>query len=442
MRRLTIALAALAAIACGSDYNEPDPRLISGGGVGDGELSGTIHVHVIDSITERPIADAATVVADQTLQTDSNGLATFSSSQLNAPQTVRASASGYAAAAWYGVDGANVTVPLAPRSLAAALPTLTIAGTIAGWDSLAPPSAGHYLMAVVEYTRRLDMSDPANTISQGSSGGIPNNACYVDSAAITPCSFSISTRTGPQGLHAFIVDGDDRGTPGDFSDDTTTVIGFAYRGGLVGEAGVDQSAIALEIFDPSELFPVSLSFPDSILSVIGLGGIELGNDGVIVFTAEATDGSPGIVLPSLTGPFTGANYWVIGTAAPDGIGTSDQRTTFVRDIVDMESLSVGTFLDEQPALEHVDGDRYALGATSGATLRRVEVTDAVGDFRWTGLVLDTRTTIEVRALVTATGVLTARATAIEVDISPNDFALPTALRQVDRLSVGIASLSR
>ena len=48
MRTTTFVLTALIA-ACS---NSPDPRVIHGGGIGDGEIDGTLNVYVIDHDTE------------------------------------------------------------------------------------------------------------------------------------------------------------------------------------------------------------------------------------------------------------------------------------------------------------------------------------------------------------------------------------------------------
>src|SRR3569623_1583707 len=84
--------------ACG---NSPDPRVIKGGGVGDGAIDGVVNVYVIDYDTYAPIADATVEVAGKQQQTDDTGLVV--QSDVSGPQTIAVKA-----AVWQDVNGANV----------------------------------------------------------------------------------------------------------------------------------------------------------------------------------------------------------------------------------------------------------------------------------------------------------------------------------------------
>jgi predicted secreted protein len=53
--------------ACGG--NDVDPRVIAGGGVGDGEIDGELNVYVIDTSTDAPIAGAMVQVGAESSRT-------------------------------------------------------------------------------------------------------------------------------------------------------------------------------------------------------------------------------------------------------------------------------------------------------------------------------------------------------------------------------------
>src|SRR5665811_496792 len=73
----------IGAAACG---NSPDPRLIKGGGVGDGAIDGLVNVYVIDNDTYAPIVDATVEIDNKDQQTDDTGLVIFQ--DVSGPQTV------------------------------------------------------------------------------------------------------------------------------------------------------------------------------------------------------------------------------------------------------------------------------------------------------------------------------------------------------------------
>ena len=73
----------LAVAACG---NNPDPRVIAGGGIGDGAIDGTLNVYVIDNDTQEPLVDAIVQIGSTRIVTDETGLVMFS--DLSGAQTV------------------------------------------------------------------------------------------------------------------------------------------------------------------------------------------------------------------------------------------------------------------------------------------------------------------------------------------------------------------
>src|SRR6478672_5448254 len=102
--RLSFAFLAFV-VACGG----PDPRLIKGGGIGDGSIDGTLNIYVIDNETEQPIQGATVEVGTSQKSTDKNGLAIY---DVSGAQTITVSATGYRGTVWVKADGANVTIPV------------------------------------------------------------------------------------------------------------------------------------------------------------------------------------------------------------------------------------------------------------------------------------------------------------------------------------------
>src|SRR3978361_1271575 len=132
----TFFVLALLVAACG---NSPDPRLIKGGGVGDGAIDGVVNVYVIDNDSYAPIVDATVEVAGKQATTDDTGLVIFQ--DVSGAQTAAVKAAGYRGAVWQGVNGANLTIPVNKLGNLTAQQA-TLSGTVANWDAVTVPS-GH-----------------------------------------------------------------------------------------------------------------------------------------------------------------------------------------------------------------------------------------------------------------------------------------------------------
>src|SRR5688500_129245 len=100
-------------ISCGGVSGPAMPRLIPGGGIGDGAINGQLYVHVIDEDTRAVVGSAPVRVgesADPTpceVTTDTTGVATFEAEgcpDLKGPVTVTVSATGYAPVTWIGAN--------------------------------------------------------------------------------------------------------------------------------------------------------------------------------------------------------------------------------------------------------------------------------------------------------------------------------------------------
>ena len=226
-------------ISCGGVSGPAMPRLIPGGGIGDGAINGHLYVHVTDDDT-RAVVGSATVrigaSADPTpceVTTDSTGLATFEPEgcpDLKGPVTVTVSATGYAPTTWIGVNGTNLTIPIRSKARPA-IETATVTGTIAGWADLPAPAANHQTLALIGASQAPDLGDRANDIPQGMrdvlvaglvTTSVAANIC-VRNALVDDCDWRLTTRTGPQAHFAIIVDQDTKGTDAE-ADDTITVL--------------------------------------------------------------------------------------------------------------------------------------------------------------------------------------------------------------------------
>src|SRR5262245_31742764 len=207
--------------ACGGGKNDADPRLIAGGGIGDGEISGVLNVYVIDEDTDEPIAGAVVSVGEPEAEpltgtTDSSGLYRFEDDSLGGGQTITVTADGYAPATWFGANGANVTITLS-GSGTPDVPQAVLTGGITGWDAM-DPDPGHFFLALVLYSQTTQLGDAVNEIDQGGiTGQLPPNSCTRP--ALGNCNWTLKSRAGEVAIYALLIDIDDNGTAADMTDD-------------------------------------------------------------------------------------------------------------------------------------------------------------------------------------------------------------------------------
>src|ERR1051325_2158880 len=94
----------------GPTGNRPPPRVIPGGGIGDGAIDGVVNLYVIDDATRDPIAGATVRVGGLDGSTADTGL--FVADGVAGPQTISVRAGGYRSELWIAANGANCTVDL------------------------------------------------------------------------------------------------------------------------------------------------------------------------------------------------------------------------------------------------------------------------------------------------------------------------------------------
>jgi hypothetical protein len=399
----------MVATGCG---NSPDPRVIKGGGVGDGAIDGLVNVYVIDNETYAPIVDATVEIAGTQQTTDDTGLVIFQ--DVSGAQTVAVKAAGYRGAVWQDVDGANLTIPVTKLGNLTAQQA-TLSGTLAAWDTVTV-AAGHVKAAVVGYSQSDDLGDPANNITTPNNG----NVCVGNPST---CTWSIATRTGAVTLTAAIVDLDPHGNA-DASDDTYTIIGWATAPSVQVDAGIDQSGLTLTQLDAAKLQRVSIDYgtpPDALTKHDALIGIELTKSEVVQLPVLSSGATSALVpLPSAFAP--NATYRL--TAIAQTATTMGPQSVILQRGQTSTSLSAAAWLPT-PANVTATRTSASLDKVSGAKLHSVQWSDANGILLEITLFDAAKTTTTVPSLLAlpASGTLTVKAQGIGADLDLGNFSL-------------------
>jgi len=401
------ALLLVALLGCSNDV---DPRLIHGGGVGDGSIDGEVNVFVIDDATDQPIAGATVEVDGRQQTTTTDGLVTFK--DVDGPQTVAVKASNYRSAVWDGVDGANVTIPL--RLAKPVADSATLAGTIAGWESIVVP-AGHLKAALVLYSWSNKLGDAANNLPQTGA-----NLC-----AGQMCNWSLVSRTGTVTVIAAIVDRDPKGNL-DPSDDTQSIIGWAYKTGVTVEQGVNQSGLVLAMVEAGNLQNVTIDKgapPAALTNVLWLVGIELTADETVQLAAFINTDPTTVLVPNRT-VFGGTATYRLTAIAQTTAGDMGAQSIVLRQGLTTTALATDTWLNT-PTGVTITRTSAAWQPVPGAMLHSAAWADATGGLLEITAFDPKQTSVEVPALVAlpASGTLAARIQAIGADLDVNDFSL-------------------
>jgi hypothetical protein len=426
MRRsqaVLLVLVSAAAGACGDGGGgisaPPVPRMIPGGGVGDGKISGYLNVFVVDDETDAVVSSAAVRVGDSAATTacdaltDSTGIASFdppSCPSLVGPVNVTVSATGYAPSTWIGVNGRNLTVNV--RSISApAFGRATVYGTIAGWDALPAPAANHQTLALVGASQLPGLGDRENEMDQGKRtidvdvGGtlypfdIDANLC-ARNALVNDCNWRLTTRTGAQAHYGIILDQDTKGNDVD-SDDTFTVIAWALKRNLSFGNGASASGEVLEIIRDADMQSLAASFasaPSGLDYVGALPALELGAEGRIGIILPALDSTSMMTrVPKLTGILADAHYDLIATAR-DAIDEPQPVTLrWLRHVDISTTVAVSGWLQPPTAIAMSNG-RFSFSPSPGATVHGAELQTQTGERRWSITVFDGSTSFTLPGL--------------------------------------------
>jgi hypothetical protein len=397
-------------VACSNDV---DPRIIPGGGIGDGEIDGELNVHVIDSAGDTPIANATVRVGDVEGTTTEKGLVTFA--DVEGAQTVVVKASGYRSTVWVGANGANVTIPLNKLATTPA-DSATLSGTIPGYSSITVP-AQHIKAALVFYSQTDQLGDAANELMTPNNG----NICFGDQ----PCTWNLVSRTGAVTVIAAIIDRDTKGTVAE-ADDTQTVIGWAFKGGITVEKGVDQSGMTLDMVEAGNIETVTIDYgtpPAGLPEKNAIVGIELSKDEVIQipFTFFMPD-ETSFPVPKPSVFASGARYRLSAIANMTS-GDMGAQSILLERGLSGPTLTAGEWL-VPPTNVNATRTSASFDRVANAKVHGVTWSDATGEILEITL-WNNATTVDVPSLVAlpSSGMLRANVSGIGADIDVGDFSL-------------------
>lgn len=399
-----------AMLGCGGELatvdqiNDATPEEIVGGGVGSGAIDGKINVYAIDALTDAPIAGASVRVgeADDATPlegtTDATGLVTFKDGSLQGASTITVTAADYVATSWFGVNGANVTIPLRPTK-PPTIETANVSGTIAGWDNLTN-ATNHVYLAFVGYSWSGDLGDAANDIQQPMGMGLPPNTCLKlpPPAPAQPCAWKLVTRTGKQIHFGILVDVDTKGTFMDQNDDTRAFYGYAFKTGVDLKAGDNVTGEVLEMLPADGLIDLKLTVPAAPPGMDESAAIpllDMGDEGQLPFYFGAEIALTKI--PSLAGIFASGRYDVIAQARVMG-KPYPQTATYMR-AADVTKDVVVPNYQATPTDLGATGGVYSFKPVADATIHNVSFQVPMGDRAWNVTLYDGRTSFSLPALM-------------------------------------------
>jgi hypothetical protein len=396
-------------VACGGG-NDVDPRVIPGGGLGDGAIDGEVNIYIVD-VDDEPIANATVQVGDAEASTDDDGLVVFS--DVSGPQTVVVKAQGYRSAVWDRANGANMTIGL-ERLQPDGPDQATLSGTINNWSSVTAPNVK---FGIVFYSHSDALGDDANSIET-----VDTNGCFAGAT----CDFSVNTRTGTVSLIAAIVDVDAKGTATP-DDDAYSILGWATKTGIVVEKGVNQSGLTLELVEAGNLNSVSIDFgtpPAGLPKRDAFVGIEVGDDEVVQMPTFLENVKPDVLVPKPSVFGSGASYRLTAVAQTTS-GEMGAQSVLLRRGLTGTAFEAGEWL-VPPTGVTATRTSATFEALENAKLHSVSWRNAAGDQLLEITLFDKSvTTIDVPSLVAlpVSGALTVRAGGIGADIDLQDFSL-------------------
>ncbi len=401
--------------ACGG--NDVDPRVIAGGGVGDGEIDGELNVYVIDTSTDAPIAGAMVQVGTSSPSTDATGLVTFT--DVEGKQTITVVANGYRSAQWIGVNGANVTVGLSPRD-PATIPQATISGQITGYDSVVAPNVK---VGLVLYSQNDNLGDAANNLP--TPDGM--NVCFAG----TVCDYSVVTRTGTVSLLGLIVDFDGNGTPADDTDDVQIPIAYAAKTGITVADGVDQATNNLPLIEAGNLENVSIDTagaPASLTERATIIGYDLSADEVVQVPVTTGADQSAYLVPKPAA--LGATSYRLSAIAQTASGDRGAQSIVIRRNLTGPALSTGDWI-VPPTGVSATRTTATFTPTPGAKAHSVTWETTAGDELFNVTIFDETSSVTVPASAALpSGALRARVTAIGATFDVNDFSLDDDIDQL------------
>jgi len=399
----------LGLVACSNDV---DPRVIPGGGVGDGEIDGVLNVHVIDGETDAPLGNATVRVGDTEKTTNEKGLVVFE--DVEGKQTISVKVSGYRSQVWVGVNGANVTVPVTAGGVATP-DQATLAGTIAGWEQITVP-AQHTKAAIVLYSHTDLLGGDANDIQTPGQ----MNLCLG-----MTCNWRVNSRTGSVTVLAAIIDRDSKGTIANLDDDTQSIIGYAYKTGITVQAGINQMGFVLDQVEAGNLQTVNVDLgtpPASLTESASIVGIEVGDE-IIQLPLFLQTEKTSLVAPKLSVFGSDATYRLTAVAQTTS-GDRGAQSIVLRQGLTATTLAAGEWLVPPTGLA-VTRTSASFTPSAGAKGHSITWSDGTGADLLEISIFDNTSSIDVPSVVAlpATGTLTATVSALGVDFDVTDFSL-------------------
>ena len=407
MRSIRLAFAYLL-VACGGG-NDVDPRVIPGGGLGDGAIDGEVNIYVVDH-DDAPIADATVQVGSTEAVTDDDGLVVFT--DVSGPQTVVVKAQGYRSVVWDRANAANMTIGLEPlRPLAPDQAALS--GTITGWSGI---STTNVKFGIVFYSHSDELGDDANSIET-----VDTNACF----GVT-CSFTLNTRTGTVSLVAAILDVDTKGTP-DGSDDARTIVAWAKKTGIVVEKGVNQSGLALDLVEAGNLNAVTIDYgtpPAGLPKHDAYIGITLDDDEVVQMPTFLENVKSDVLVPKPSAFAADASYRLTAIAQTT-TGEEGAQSVLLRRDLSGTTFDAGEWL-VPPIGVTATRTSATFEPIENAKIHSINWKNAAGDELLEITLFDrTVTTIDVPSLVAlpVSGALTVAVGGLGAEIDLQDFSI-------------------
>jgi hypothetical protein len=432
------------AAGCGADAPVDESLVPLAEGGADGALmDGTLVVDVIGAdgvaVADAEVFLGAGATTRSVGRTGDDGRLVVRDPQLRGSLAVTVVAPAHTPTTWYGVTSEHVTIPL-DRLGRAAPESVTIRGTIEGWDTLPALEAGRYRLAVVDYCRRPHLLSGRQVIPRAALASLPENTCFADDDG-SRCAFTLQSRAGLQNLFAVIFEGDDAGTPADFADDSLDAVGYALLEGMAPAEGETLEGVVLEQLPAGTTFDTTLrseSIPGGLARAVASPGVALAPPRQMFYPALTGSAVGSFAVPTRSGPFDAAAFFAIAEAT-DEAGTA-RSVSVIRGIVGPSDITGPSDLVADrwlaaPAIAARSGTALVHGGPSDGTLHRATVTADGSGAAWKALILDRSPSVEPpRIEGLPTGAVNVRVVSADVPFDAAAFELDTLRQRIDHSS--------